>query len=227
MSLTRVGNSKNLPTRHGFRQAFDYYGNWKALHYAVKEAFKNVILSVVAGEKDFSVFVISDRLESFPASLRLTAMNFTGDTLNASESTMMVDANAVRKAEKNNIAAFTKGNRLTSLLVKSEIVDTSGKVLDKNIFYFVPQKNLSLPQPDVTCAISKTKEGKTETVLHSTKLAKNVYLFTSIDGRFSDNYFDLLPDEEKTVYFQSNKQVPADSLKNDLQIITLAESYEH
>jgi len=42
-------------------------------------------------------------------------------------------------------------------------------------------------------------------------------------GFFSDNYFDLLPGEEKQLVFKSNKL--KDSFEKELKVISLADTY--
>ncbi len=201
----------------------DYYGSWKALHYAVREAFKNVILSIEVDEDNLSVFVVSDSLESFPAALTLTAIDFYGDTLNLIKSDVIVEANKSKEIAKFKIGEFLNKADLNTLFLKAELIDTTKKVIDVDVFYFVSPKYLKLPKPKISYEINQKGENIFVYLL-SSSLAKNVYLLTAIEGNFSDNYFDLLPNEAKTVRFE-NANVSADSLKNNLQVITLRNSY--
>lgn len=74
-------------------------------------------------------------------------------------------------------------------------------ILAKTIYYFVKPNRLNLKQPEIQYAIGRLGVQTTIT-LKSENLAKSVYLqFKNSTGIFSDNYFDLLPGEEKKVTF--------------------------
>ena len=47
----------------------------------------------------------------------------------------------------------------------------------------------------------------------------------SLDGFFSDNYFDLLPGQKKTLTFTPTTQ--AETLTLDMNIMTIRDSYEN
>ena len=73
--------------------------------------------------------------------------------------------------------------------------------------------------------IKKLRNQNFSIVLSSDKLAKNVYLSSSITGFFSDNYIDIFPDEILEINFQTNDKISIDSLKNDLKVISLIDTY--
>ena len=66
----------------------------------------------------------------------------------------------------------------------------------------VKPKDLKLKQAEIIKKITKTKDGF-NIELSSKTLQKNVFLFTETKGHFSDNFFDLLPNESITVHFKT------------------------
>ncbi|MFK8060514.1 MAG: glycoside hydrolase family 2 protein [Polaribacter sp.] len=82
-------------------------------------------------------------------------------------------------------------------------------------FYFTKPKDLNLPKGEIEKEITKTKDGF-KISLKSEVLQKDVFLFSNEKGHFSDNYFDLLPNETKVIKFKTDSK----SL-NDLEIKTL------
>jgi beta-mannosidase len=66
----------------------------------------------------------------------------------------------------------------------------------------VSPKKLSLSDASIRIKTEQITEGYQLTV-SCERLAKNVLLGTSVDGFFSENYFDLLPGEQKTVVFKT------------------------
>jgi beta-mannosidase len=70
--------------------------------------------------------------------------------------------------------------------------------------------------------INKSPEGYL-IMLSSNQLAKNVYLVSGQKGSFSDNFFDLLPGEMRTVTFTTKDN--STGFVGNLKILTLADTY--
>ena len=86
---------------------------------------------------------------------------------------------------------------LSEVIVKNEIVSD-------NITYFAEPKDIELFQPEVIKTFSISEDGKTQLTLSSKTLVKDVFI--TLDGaslKLSDNYFDLLPNIDKTVTFEA------------------------
>ena len=100
---------------------------------------------------------------------------------------------------------------------------TSGKkILSQNNLYFNSVKDLLLDSPVIRKSIKKTPEGFLIT-LTSNCLAKNVYMESGQKGSFSDNFFDLLPGETRTISFIT-KDINGDFEQN-LKILTVVDTY--
>jgi beta-mannosidase len=177
--------------------SIDYYGRWKALHYSVKESFKNQIVRVNVADDKIQIYGISD-VNGGQVSLRVNLMDFNGTSIwNRSYSVKMPDNSAKKlvEIELDNIPAMK--NSKTSLLFVSIV--RNEKVIDSDIYYFEPVKNLKLPFVNVHIHI-REKTGKYELEITSDKLCKNLMLISEDNAyEFSDNFFDLLPGETKVV----------------------------
>ena len=53
---------------------------------------------------------------------------------------------------------------------------------------------------------------------------KNIQLSTSIAGEFSDNYFDLLPNQTQTIYFKPTHTLSLDNIPLTTKFIYNTES---
>lgn len=93
-------------------------------------------------------------------------------------------------------------------VVEIILKNAAGQLLSRRLFYGVPPKKLDLPQAKITVKAQAVNDGY-ELTLHGDRLAKNVLLQTTADGMFSDNYFDLLPGERKTVIFKTKSVLDA------------------
>jgi beta-mannosidase len=91
-------------------------------------------------------------------------------------------------------------------VVEITLKDAEGKLLNRRLFYLCPPKKLLLPKVKISIKVEQVNEGY-QLTLQSDKLAKNVVIRTETEGFFSDNYFDLLPGEHKTVLFKTDRIV--------------------
>jgi beta-mannosidase len=95
-------------------------------------------------------------------------------------------------------------------------------VIAENLYYFLPAKSLNLPHVKISQKVTPTHRGY---LIHLTadKLAKNVFLYSDLEGRFTENYFDLIPDESKAIEFTTLTNEP--DFEKRLKIISLVNAY--
>ncbi len=201
----------------------DYYGRWKAMHYYVKKAYKDILVSVDSTDTEIGIFVISDKTEDLQATLKASVISFTGDITFENEKKITVLENKSKKyltLSKNEI--LKDADKQQSLLLL-QVEDNNGTVMSENIIYFVPFKALKLSSPEIQMNVEKMAAGY-EIELSTDILAKNVYLETEEDGFFSDNYFDILPGQSAKIMFSCGKDMP--NFEEKLQIRTLEDTYE-
>jgi beta-mannosidase len=199
----------------------DYYGNQKALNYFVKNEYATLLVSPVIESNKLKVFVISDSLKDCNADLYLYLSDFKGQK---SFDTMMhvtVRNNSSACVFETLIARLIRGKDPERLIFTAQL--TSGnRILSRNYIYFNPVKDLLLEKPMISKSIKKIEKGYLIT-LTTDRLAKNIYLSSENEGSFSDNFFDLLPGESRTITFTTNDLNT--SLESSLKILTIADTY--
>lgn len=180
--------------------SIDYYGNWKALHYQARRAFAPVFINAFEENGKLNYYLISDELES-RENLRLESklIGFDGKVIARETRNVDLPANTSTCVwSRDSITAATPEQRRNAFL-QLTLKDGKGKELDQQLFYFEKPKDLNLPQTEVKTRI-RYKDGAYEVTLQSDKLAKDVFIEIPVQGaRFTDNFFDLLPGESKTV----------------------------
>jgi beta-mannosidase len=185
--------------------SIDYYGNWKALHYFVRDAYKQILISPVLNDKEVDVFVVSDKLESISSVLEITTYNFSGKQISKRTIPLEVAPNTSKKY----FSFYKKG------LIKSEDEDEifvlfqlkeNDKIIAENKLFFVEPKDLELEESEIQKKIVKTSDGY-QIELTANKFAKNVFLSLDESYFFSDNYFDLLPGVPKTVELKTGNEI--------------------
>ncbi|TVZ55411.1 beta-mannosidase [Lutibacter sp. Hel_I_33_5] len=185
--------------------SIDYFGNWKALQYKTKKAFENVLISSKIEKDSVKTFIINDTFEKLKGELKLKVIDFYGKEL-------WFDSKEIELLENSSQQFYTfslnKFDRISTLLI-TEFNN------EKSYFYFSKPKNLKLPKGEIEQQISKIEKGFKIT-LESDVLQKGVFLYSKAKGHFSDNFFDLLPNENKVIEFKTKA-----TKLDDLQIKTL------
>ena len=176
----------------------DYHNRWKASHYAVKKAFKEVIVSSAIEGDYINTYIVSDRLEPLDAEITLTLMDIGGNILWSEDTKIHVGANNSTLVHSVQEASLPGGDRPGSIFFLAEVI-SDAEVIAENILYFAAPRYLELPPSDIWFTISETADGY-DIELASDHLERNVYIdIPGGKGAFSDNFFDLLPGRKKTI----------------------------
>ncbi len=191
--------------------SIDYLGNWKALQYKAKKAFDNVLISAEEKNDSLIIFVVNDTFETIKDSLSLKLIDFDGK--------LIYEKEISAESPQNSCEV------LFSLPLKTLKFDKASCVLKVNFWeseylhYFAKPKDLKLEKDEIETETEKTTGGFWVT-LSSKTLQKNVFLMTNEKGKFEDNYFDLLPNEPKTILFSTeSKSIPKLKFKTLNQFI--------
>jgi beta-mannosidase len=205
--------------------SIDYYGKWKAVHYTAKKSFENFLISFEDKGDHLNVFVISDSLKPKYAKLKVSVMDFNGTILKEQEHDIVVEENQSKKYMSLLKRDFLTDIDSTNVLIKAALINTmDNNTITENIFYLTAFKNLNLPSLELTASVTEIQDGFTVT-LKTKKLAKDVFLMSESTNNFSDNYFDMLPNTEKTITIKKTKLETLETFKNRLKVITLADTY--
>jgi beta-mannosidase len=174
--------------------SIDFMGNWKALHYKTKKAFSDVLVSSRVEGNILKTWIINDNLQIEKGELSLRILDFEGKiiwkkservevTSSSSEIKFELDLNTIQ-FEKEKVVLVSRFNDETTH------------------FYFSKPKDLKLNLGVIQKKITKSGGGFT-IELKSETLQKDVFLYSNSKGHFSDNYFDILPNETVRVHFKT------------------------
>ncbi|WP_417199322.1 beta-mannosidase [Bizionia sp.] len=187
--------------------SIDFFGNWKALHYKAKRSFENVLISSEVKQDSLKIYLINDTFNTFSGTLSTNILNFSGEVIWENSQEIMVKPNSSAIKQRIGLSRFSFN--------KNKVVIVSKFQKSESLFYLVKPKDLELPAKAIHKEVIKTSDGFTIR-LSSKTLQKDVFLFCNESGHFSDNYFDLLPNEEKQIVFKTDAKV-----LNDLKIKSL------
>ena len=187
--------------------SIDYYGRWKALQYEAKRQFEPVILTTAPLQKDIlPIYAVNDKAQISYSKLLVQLCDFDGTVLDS----LMVDSLCIPSGSSTKIAQYTlpkkfKINKLSHHYLLLQLYQGEGQLLAQKIYYYLYPKQLEFQPKGITTQVQRlnagTKEEKYVFTLSAEQIKYGVSITTNLNGHFSDNYFTLLPGEEKEVTF--------------------------
>jgi len=178
----------------------DHSGQWKAAQYHIKEAFRpNVVLYELDGE-DLSIYVRIEDPRSKDALIEVVNYPKTqADPINSSYS-LTLSGNGLYKVADIKVNDVFGNNAIHKMPISIDL-KVNNELLDRTVLIErkrIPNDN----RIEVQMKVKMDEEGWTIT-LNTNSFVPWVIIETSTLGHFSDNYFHLLPGEEKVVHFMA------------------------
>lgn len=178
--------------------SLDYFGRWKALHYAARRFYAPVLLSVEDDPPRHNVFVTSDLLDSWEGSARWSLETLDGVALVAGEEPLRAAPLATTPVIALDFVGQVTDDNRRHLVLVVELWRNDVQVARQTAF-FAPTKHLLLTNPQVSATCSHNG-GQLHIELRGRSLARLVELsLAGADAVFSDNYFDLPADRAANV----------------------------
>ena len=203
--------------------ARDYYGAPKALHYYLRKDFKDILVSTVIEKSRLKIYLVSDRNSVTTGDLRVRVTDFGGNVLRDTLCRINVPGQSSHLYFEADSAKYTKGldpGKVVLTAVFTPGGNEPGKYSSN--FYFVPVKDLDLQKPLITKELREAPGGY-RIILGTDKLAKNVWLSTTVKGKFSDNFADIIPGIPLEIFFTTSYK--AKDLQDKILIRSISDTY--
>jgi beta-mannosidase len=201
----------------------DYYGRWKALQYYARDVYSPVCVLPTQADDLLKINAVSDLPEATTVSLQVRALTFDGTVLSdVTKADIKLTPDSSHLVWQENIKTVLDKHKPESCVVECILKSADGQQLSRRLYYLVPPKKLNLPHAKVSMKVEQVADGY-QLTLQSERLAKNVMIQTEVTGTPSDNYFDLLPGEQKKVLFKTDQAIP--DPQGAFKIKHLAETY--
>ncbi len=208
--------------------SIDYYGRWKALHYAARRFYSPVLASACEEGTSVSLHVTNETLQPLSGQVEWALRSLGGETLEQGRLDASIPMlSAVRVAELDFAARLpAMTHRMDAVLTFAFL--SEGVRLSAGTAYFVPPKYLALKQPNMQIEYAE-EEDRFVLMLSCSAVAKDVQLgFRTLDAICSDNYFDLIPGVPKRVDL-IKAELPVgiglEGLRAELSARSLVDSY--
>lgn len=185
--------------------SIDYYGRYKALHYAAKKFYAPVAMGLfleykgVEGKKRLAVNVSNETMESFAGSVQVSVCRNDFSVIMQ----YTADASLAPLTSKDVCVIIPEPENEYSNFVCAVLYDANGKEIMRQTELFVKPKHYEWQKPQVSMRAEKCQDG---VVLFASAdcFAKGVYVdFENADCVLSENFFDLTDGQEKKVYIST------------------------
>ena len=181
----------------------DYTGNWKALHYFVKQDFQNIIINPYLHNDTLDVFVVSDSLIDILANIDISLIDFKGEIKFKESFELTVLKNSSQLVLSNSVINILNQNSPQNHFLHIEF-KSNKQILDSRNILFEKAKDLQLEKMSFDSRFKKIQDGY-EIILNSNVFIKSLYLQNATNGHLSENFIDLIPGIEKRVIFKTDK----------------------
>ncbi len=170
--------------------SLDYFGRWKALHYAARRFYAPLLLSIEDKPSEQGIYVTSDLREVWEGSVRWSLEMLDGKVLEAGEEAVKAAPLDVTPICNLDFSDHLNDDLHREVVFVAELLK-DGQILSRQIAFFAPTKHLALVEPAISAQLH-VDEGQVRIELASQSLARLVECdLEGADVVFSDNYFDL------------------------------------
>ena len=170
--------------------SLDYFGRWKALHYAARRFYAPLLLSIEDKPTEQNVYITSDLRKSWEGSVHWSLETLEGKVLEKGEESVKVAPLGVTTVCRLDFSGRLTDDLRRDLIFIAELWQ-DGQILSRQTAFFIPTKHLALAEPAISAHLH-VEQGQIYIELACRSLARLVEcMLEGADVIFSDNYFDL------------------------------------
>ena len=198
--------------------SIEYNGRWKALHYAVKHFYAQVAPLLYIDKGRVFIKAVNDTSERKSVDMRVRVMDYDGNTLEERKHSLSIDSMSVIDVEELYESAYNRDN--TFIIAET---DCDGEKEERSIL-MERVKNSDIKKSWIAFSdVEKKEDGSFSITLETKHPAFYVVVESgNVDGRFSDNFFTLLPGENKTITFKPKHETDEEKFKEELTVMDIS-----
>lgn len=180
--------------------SIDYYGNKKALHYKLNELYSPILLGLDdKGDDTFNVWISNDLQRDIACRVRVIVEDMEGNQMFAFSEMVDLKANSCFNLPKD--ININVSNKKRSECYARVILMEDDTILSERLHFFTYPKDMELVETELSPEVTY-KDGKYYLNFQSDVFVKDVYIAASEPGKFSDNFFCILPNVAETIVFE-------------------------
>jgi beta-mannosidase len=172
--------------------SLDYFGRWKALHYAARRFYAPVMLSIEDKPPRQGIYVSNDLLEPWKGRVHWTLETLAGEVLISGDAPVLAAPQTATQVCEIDFSDRISEDNIRTLIFIADL-SQGDRLVSRQTAGFAPVKHLSLEDPAISSDLHLEK-GILNIELTSRSLALLVEVsLNDADVVFSDNYFNLPP----------------------------------
>ncbi|MDT8382716.1 MAG: glycoside hydrolase family 2 protein [Brevefilum sp.] len=206
--------------------SLDYFGRWKALHYASRRFYAPLLLSIEDDLKTrrMKLHITSDLQNVWEGQVLWRLMRIDGEVLDSGELDIYAEPLSSAMIFEKGFDDLRLQEKRETFFVAQLLQD--GQVAVTQLVTFVPNKHLQLVNPQLQAYLRQAEDGSCEIEVESNYLARFVELsLDDADVVFSDNYFDVLPGETVRITCPMPEGWSIDDMARSLTVFSLYDSF--
>jgi beta-mannosidase len=222
--------------------SLDYFGRWKALHYAARRFFAPVLLS--AEETVYTTYqpeylfqpkpgpsvtlhLSNDPVLTWHGRVRWSFETLDGEVLESGSEQVAVEGYSAEPVAVLNLEGKVDALNERSVILVYELLKDEER-MSLGVLTFTPSKHLALSDPRLAVEVAEGADGF-EIAVRAVSLARFVQLsLVGTDeafGAFSDNFFDVPAGRTVRVTLPAMDGWDAERVRSALQVQSLIDSY--
>jgi len=206
--------------------SLDYFGRWKALHYAARRFFAPVMLSIKDQPSRQHVYVSNDQLVPWEGTVSWSLESLEGEVLSSGCIPVKVASQASTAVCELDFSDRITEDNLRKLVFVAELWQ-GDQFISRQTAYFVPIKHLTLSDPAVSVRVQCQDEDLIiELVSHSMAPLVEISL-PGADIVFSDNYFNLPPGRPTRITCPMPAGWTLSKAEREIRVRSIFDSYSH
>jgi beta-mannosidase len=170
--------------------SLDYFGRWKALHYAARRFYAPVMLSIEDKPPRQTVYVSNDLLEPWEGKLNWSLETLDGKVLTSGDALVQAAPQTATQIKSLDFSELVNDANLRGLVFVAELRQGDQYVARQSAF-FAPIKHLSLENPAISANLQIKRDQLTVELTSQSLAILLEATLGNADVVFSDNYFNL------------------------------------
>jgi beta-mannosidase len=204
--------------------SLDYFGRWKALHYAARRFYAPVLLSIEDDPPKMGVHVTSDLTEPWEGVLKWSLETLEGEVVQAGQEVAPAAPLSSTPVCDLDFGEAVHDGNLRHVILVCELLWEHERVA-LCVTPFVPDKHLAFTDPALAVAVRQDGDQLLFEVTAGS-LARFVELaLEGVDIVFSDNYFDVPAGRTVSVACPVPEGWELDQARQALRVRSLYDSY--
>ena len=194
----------------------DYYGRWKALHYAAKRFYSPLLLVATEEGTRVTFSISNERRKPFDGRFTYSVIDASLNVLFTDSFDVSVDAMSTADIHTADLSSVVAGRENECVVVYSATDGVGAKSGGTTLL--VKPKSFGFREPGIKCEINGNGTSFTAT-LTAEAYARSVEIdFETVDAVFEDNYLDLTSTAPVRIHFTTREVTNVETLRRELRL---------